>query len=454
MFSACEPAVKDFERRTMNEKGDSALVPRSPSALEKTKPGTKRIVLGMVTDTLALANRDSLAPAAPKFRIGDHALCEPDYLQLIAWAEDLNLSPLEVVRRLREGLRRKGNETKIENGKLIELNWDVGLLPISNFRISFPLELTELSFARYDVDGNFEDLEEGVGELPEGYCLSARIHQISAVALPKLQRLNCASVGLESMAMAPALALERLDCSWNRVSTLDLLSFPNLKLLDCADNRVLESLDLKPVPELLELDCHMNRIKELDLSPASKLRKLNCSDNFMDELVLPYLPELVELVCSNGQYNGKPGYLTRIDLRNTPNLKVLDCGRNDIKTLNLSAVPRLRELDCGYNRLAELDLSPVPMLLKLDCCRTCLRELDLSGVPMLVELDCCWTDLRELDLSRVPMLKRLSCYTESYDSAWVESLDIRPLHHLAELSYDQRTRLIQRTDQHFSSDEE
>jgi len=39
----------------MNESDNSALVPRPPGALEKAEPGAKRILSGLVADTLALA---------------------------------------------------------------------------------------------------------------------------------------------------------------------------------------------------------------------------------------------------------------------------------------------------------------------------------------------------------------------------------------------------------------
>ena len=45
----------------MNEKNNSALVPRPPSALEKAEPGAKRILSGMIADTLALAKKEPLA---------------------------------------------------------------------------------------------------------------------------------------------------------------------------------------------------------------------------------------------------------------------------------------------------------------------------------------------------------------------------------------------------------
>lgn len=44
----------------MKEKNDFALVPRSPNAIEKAEPGTKRVLSSMVADTLALAKPTAL----------------------------------------------------------------------------------------------------------------------------------------------------------------------------------------------------------------------------------------------------------------------------------------------------------------------------------------------------------------------------------------------------------
>jgi tetratricopeptide (TPR) repeat protein len=45
----------------MNEKDNFALVPRPPGAIEKAEPGAKRILSGMVTDTLDLATSKEVA---------------------------------------------------------------------------------------------------------------------------------------------------------------------------------------------------------------------------------------------------------------------------------------------------------------------------------------------------------------------------------------------------------
>lgn len=41
----------------MSENGQFALVPKTPAALEKADPGTKRVLSGMVTDALALVKK-------------------------------------------------------------------------------------------------------------------------------------------------------------------------------------------------------------------------------------------------------------------------------------------------------------------------------------------------------------------------------------------------------------
>lgn len=55
----------------MNEKNDFALVRRPSSAVEKAAPRAKRILLRIITDTLALAKKERLAQSGAKFKVGD-----------------------------------------------------------------------------------------------------------------------------------------------------------------------------------------------------------------------------------------------------------------------------------------------------------------------------------------------------------------------------------------------
>lgn len=398
----------------MNKNEKFALVPRPPDALEKAAPGAKRILSGMVVDTLALAAR--------KFRIGEIELDELDYLQLMAWAKQLKLTPIEVLRRLKEGLRWKGRETRIENGKFVKLNWDAGILPASDFQILYPIEITDLSFTPIHsiAEGSFDLQEEFDGvpagnALPQGYDANNRILKISTVPLPKLKFLDCSDIGLETLSVERADSLEHLICA---IEKLDLKPFPNLRELRCLDMRAITSLDLSGVPKLLELNCESNLIKNMDLRLVPRLRKLNCSDNDMQELILPDLPDLVELECENSIWDKGAGlgrYLEKIDLRGAPNLKRLNCRDNMLEDLHLSRVPKLKHLDCSWNPLTELNLTDVPLLETLKC----------YNIPIE--------------------------YWSNRNPPFIGSLDISGLRCLKELDCDNRTQIIQRPDQHFNA---
>ena len=55
----------------MNEKNDFALILKRSNAVEKAAPGAKRILLRIITDTLALAKKEHLAQSGAKFKVGD-----------------------------------------------------------------------------------------------------------------------------------------------------------------------------------------------------------------------------------------------------------------------------------------------------------------------------------------------------------------------------------------------
>jgi len=182
----------------MDKKNENALVPRPPSAVGKAVPGVKRILSGMVSDTLALAKREQCEPpllemkngqrklsrdqlkrlehalrmkrylrilkeyretlqtksSQTKFRIGDYEWCEPDYRQIVIWAEETGLKPEQVVERLLDpGSLRElpANELTISkffkeplfvDGKLLKVNLNLRLLRCSRLDWAKHLEIT------------------------------------------------------------------------------------------------------------------------------------------------------------------------------------------------------------------------------------------------------------------------------------------------------------------------
>ena len=84
----------------MTEQDNShSLIPRPDVSLANTAAGPKRILSAMVGDALALGREEAVAQSA-RFRIGDYIWCEPDYRQILLWAETLKMEPLTVIEHL------------------------------------------------------------------------------------------------------------------------------------------------------------------------------------------------------------------------------------------------------------------------------------------------------------------------------------------------------------------
>jgi len=111
----------------MKEKENFALVPRSPGPLERVEPGARRLLSGMVADTLALATKEHVRSSAPKYQIGRGELCQPDYQQILLWAEETRQTPAEVVEWLVYW------KSTFRQGRLAEIQWDDWALRAQRF---------------------------------------------------------------------------------------------------------------------------------------------------------------------------------------------------------------------------------------------------------------------------------------------------------------------------------
>jgi len=267
----------------MTHREQNALIPRPGTAV--TAPGrrTPRVIAEMVRDVLARATDGHLSQA--RFRIGDYALREPDYRQILRWAEALGEAPEEVLAtlaayRLELDLFEDGEAVAfaVEDGTIVSLAWDLERLP--------------------SIPGTWEP---GLGIRTLG--LGGRWPDESAVLrprLPRLERLVCPEIGLALLDLSGVPGLTALNCWYNPLTALDLSPVPGLTKLECCYNQ-LTALDLSPVPGLTELWCGSNQLTELDLSPVPGLTTLDCSENQLTELDLSRVPGLTSLDCDSNQ---------------------------------------------------------------------------------------------------------------------------------------------------------
>lgn len=105
-----------------------------------------------------------------------------------------------------------------------------------------------------------------------------------------------------------------------------------------------------------------------------------------------------------------------LDVSGLSSLKRLDCGHNQIQTLNVSGTA-LTHLNCSVNPLTSLTgLSGLSGLERLYCAVSQLQHLDLSGLTALTDLGCHNNQLQALDLSGLSSLVTLNCAGNQLDT--------------------------------------
>ncbi len=238
----------------MNNNDNFALVLRPSSALEKAAPGAKRILSDMVADTLVLTK---------KFQLGKYEWCEPDYRQILIWANELHKSPEVIIQRLVE------TKSFFKAGRLIEVHWDDGSFPIQKFIFARGLQIK-----MFHVLGGARTIgiinswkAPGVG------AADFEVSEINLDGLSELEVLAVSSQNLKELNLRHTPKLKRLFCQSNFLTKLDLSLSHELVELWCPSNELTE-LDLSAATKLEELDCSSNQIGELDIRPLSSLKKL------------------------------------------------------------------------------------------------------------------------------------------------------------------------------------
>ena len=81
-----------------------------------------------------------------------------------------------------------------------------------------------------------------------------------------------------------------------------------------------------------------------------------------------------------------------LNIEDCPHLEKLNCGRNNLQTLDVSKQQELKELLCDWNRLNILDVRACQTLKELQCSYNVLTDIkidpnNLSKVPFGITLD-------------------------------------------------------------------
>jgi hypothetical protein len=150
---------------------------------------------------------------------------------------------------------------------------------------------------------------------------------------------------------------------------------------------------------------------------VNNITTINCSNIEIKDLTgISNFTKLINLNCGRNQ-------LTSLDVSELISLQTLNCDSNDIKSLDVKKNTILKSLWCGYNRnLTTLNLGPKYLLEQIWAERCNLTSIDLSNVNSdnFKELYCEMNKLSTLDVSKMTKLTTLVCGSNSN----LNSLDV------------------------------
>ena len=189
--------------------------------------------------------------------------------------------------------------------------------------------------------------------------------------------------------------LDSLDCSLNKIAGLDVSANIALTYLNCSGNK--DSWQDPDIPNPFEIDnVFVYYLNSLDVSDNTLLTTLKCNNNGLLNLNTSGLTSLTYLDCSDNQrvaleinsFNVVTISILTFDFLSNEALIYLDCGRNELPSLDVSGNTLLNYLDCSWNKLPSLDVSGNTLLNTLNCGWNSLTSLDVSANTELTNLDC------------------------------------------------------------------
>lgn len=307
----------------MEPNQDRSLVPRPSHELTAPRIGQNRILGEMVEQTLALGREEAVAQTA-RFWIGEYAWCEPDYGQILLWAEALKIKPITVIEKL---IATGERSSKIADGRMLSLCWDLVELPLSDFRFVGGVAMEALHL--WDSMSPGERLLAAIfgpvrHPMLRHYSPIVCLREITLVR-PSFRNLDCRGCGIQVLTVSGSRELTKIRCTDNKMKKLTLFDVPSLSSLSCAGNQLAE-LDLARVPNLTELCCYRNRLKGLDLSHIPSLTKLSCGKNQIPKLDLSYVPNLTKLDCDENP-------LPELDIRPLLSLETLSYDKHSTRLI-------------------------------------------------------------------------------------------------------------------------
>lgn len=224
-----------------------------------------------------------------------------------------------------------------------------------------------------------------------------------------LEELYLNSVGLKECDLSQNTAIRYIDLKWNiDLTTLDLSKNVNLETLLASYLRSLTEIKLDSCVNLKHLELYNIPLTEVTIPNPAAMQSLVYSGSKLSF----DLTEFTGLTYLGIDNLG----LTSLDIIPEgvkKQLTGLDCGQNQLESIDLKLFPSLTALGISNNRIMELDLSLAPQLTSLNCAGNQLTSLDLSPVTGMIYLQCYRNQLNTLDITGLSALENLVCGSQN-----------------------------------------
>ena len=176
------------------------------------------------------------------------------------------------------------------------------------------------------------------------------------------------------------------------------LSGNNIKI-DINNNNEIE---ISEVLAVAKLKLYSHGITDLiGISSFTNLKSLNCGYNQLTSLDVTPLVNLSSLECFGNK-------LISLDVTPLVNLSYLDCSFNKLTSLDVTTLGSLSKLVCMFNQLTSLDVAPLVNLTYLDCSSNLITSLDLSNNIHIKDLYCTNNRVSSLNINNCVELVNLS----------------------------------------------
>ena len=162
-------------------------------------------------------------------------------------------------------------------------------------------------------------------------------------------------------------------------------------------------LSEEEIAAVMGLDVKKKNIASLKgIEFFTALTKLDCGANQLTSLDVSKNTALKELNCSNNQ-------LTSLYVNANTAMEDLSCNNNQLKSLNVKNNTALKWLNCSGNQLTSLNVDNNTALTSLSCYNNQLKSLDVRYNTALTKLLCNDNQLTTLDMWKNTAMEELFC---------------------------------------------